>query len=125
MNIGKIDLLRIGVFLIGISMLIISIILLQWHIRAMTNYWEPPKLDAWGDSSNNVIIITARDTLTNVVVKDKNGTVLCKFDKINKGSQEICPVSCPGIFTVESDGIKRVVTCYKIEKVKVNEVTKD
>ena len=124
MDIKKLDLLKIGVFLIGVSMLIIAIVLLQLYVNTVSNSWEPPKLDAWGDSSNDVIVITARDTLTNVVVKDKNGTILCKFDKINKGSQEICPVNCPGVFTVESNGIKRVVTCYEIKELKpINHLT--
>ncbi len=118
--IKKVDLLKIGVFLIGIAMLMMAGILLHLYIKTITteSSWKPSKFYASCDSKNSVIIISARETITNVTVKDKNGTIICKFSKINANSEEMCTIEIPGVFTVESEGTKKVVSCYEIEEMK-------
>ena len=103
---SSIDFLKLGVFLLGISALILASIALHsylTHSRAYERFW------AYCDF--NTVIIRANDDLRDVSVLDVNGTLICSFDEIPKGSDKICKVSREGVYRVVSGREERAVIC--------------
>jgi len=60
------------------------------------------------------------DDSTNISVKDKEGNVICSFNKIKAGSSEVCFVNATGVFTVESNDWKKVVVCRELKKLEIS-----
>jgi len=112
----KIDLLKIGVFLIGISTFIISIILLHMYITQQQRYETIDfYVNCLKDSKGFSIIVDAYSTdLKSVKVIYDNNTI-CEFIEIPKRSQEVCKVSEEGTYiitaTIDSKEIKKVTYC--------------
>ncbi len=79
--------------------------------------WKPQKFYASCYSDDKVIVTSAIEDLSNVTIKDKNGTVVCNFTKINANFEELCPVNVTRIFTIEANGIKKVVKWYEIKEI--------
>ena len=117
MKAKPVDLLRIGVFLIGVSMLLISFIILHYYIRSLGHdTWKPPAFHAYCNSNDGNIVISAEKTVSNITVKNSTGYVFCKINEIKAGSDEICFVgkNVTGTFLIETPDIKKVVECNKI-----------
>ena len=105
----KTDLLRIGILLLGVSAIIFAGIALHWYYQIQTEKpWkaEIPPFWARCEGTEKVIIIEARQDLTNVSVKDKEGNVICSFNKIKAGSSEVCVVNAAGVFMVEYNDLE-------------------
>ncbi len=124
MKTQKTDLLRIGILLLGISAIAFAGIALHWYYQIQT---EKPRKSSippfWArcEETEKVIIIEARQDLTNVSVKDREG-IICSFDKIKAGSSEVCFVNATGVFTVEYDDWKKVVVCRELKKFEITEM---
>ena len=106
----KFDLLKIGVFLLGISGIIIS--LLAYDIYSTSKergeYYKKP---FYAHCSEKAIIINARETLENIEILDNQAQVICNFDKILAGSEELCFVDVFGFYVVQAEDRKDVVKC--------------
>lgn len=109
------DLLRIGIFFLGISALMFAGIAIHWYYTIQVQQpWKPTIPSFWARCEEKTIVIEAMEDLRNITVKDTNGNMICEFNFIHKGSDEICFVNTTGLFVVEVDGIKKVVTCREI-----------
>lgn len=108
--------LKVGVFLIGISALIISIILLHMYITQQQKYdIKDFYVNCLKEPKGFSITIDAYSTdLKNVRVINDNIT-LCEFIEIPKRSQEVCKVSGEGTYIIsaliDNKEIKKVVYC--------------
>jgi len=112
----EIDLLKIGVLLIGVSSLIISIIALHMYITQQQKYeiidlYVNCLKDAKGFS---ITIGAYSKDLKNVKVIYDNKT-LCEFIEISSRSEEICKVSEEGTYivtaTIDNKEIKKIAYC--------------
>mgnify|MGYP001772678003 CR=1 FL=1 len=112
----KIDLLKIGVFLIGISMFIFSIIALHMYITQQHKYEMPDfYVNCLKDTNGfSITIGTFSADIKEVKVMYDNKTV-CEFAKISSRSEELCKVHEEGIYTVtamiNSKEIKKIAYC--------------
>jgi hypothetical protein len=122
MKTQKTDMLRIGILLLGISAIVFAGIALHWYYQIQTEKpWkaEIPPFWARCEETEKVITIEARQDLTNVSVEDKEGNVICYFNKIKAGSSEVCFVNATGVFTVEYNDWKKVVVCRELKKLEI------
>jgi len=122
MKTQKTDLLRIGILLLGISAMVFAGIALHWYYQIQTEKpWKYSIPPFWArcEETEKVIIIEARQDLTNVSVKDKEGDVICSFNKIKAGSSDICFVNATGVFIVEYNEWKKVVVCRELKKLEI------
>ena len=104
--------LALGVLLIGIAAIGFYLELKKSTERGST-ISEP----LWARCVENAIIITAREDLSDVVVRAK-GVELCRFDRIAKGSEEVCyldgrSLNETRVFVVEAGNVKKAVVCYQ------------
>ncbi len=101
------DFLKLGVFLLGISALILASIVLHAYLTRPLGPYEK----FWAYCDFNTVIIRANEDLRNVSVLDVNGTLICSFDEIPKGSDKICKVGREGVYRVVSGREERAVIC--------------
>lgn len=118
MKIPNIDLLKIGVLLIGIALLIIAALALKiyYDIQKRSDYYTS---DFYAYCEQNYIIISASKDLYKVSVKNIEGNyTYCTFDVIKKGSEELCKVDIKEnetkMYIVTANDIKKVVRCGPI-----------
>ncbi len=104
---GPIDFLKLGVFLLGISALILASIALHFYLTQPRGPYEK----FWAHCDFNTVIVRANEDLRNVSVLDVNGTLICSFDEIPKGSDKICKVSEEGIYRVVLGKEERAIIC--------------
>jgi len=107
---NKFDLLKIGVFLIGVSGIILSFIALNFYSMMYKMQQENKQL-FYAYCSEKTIIINAREQLQSVEVLNNQSQVVCRFDKIPAGSEELCIVEADGFYVVEAENRKDVVEC--------------
>ncbi len=114
----KFDLLKIGVFLIGISLLIISSVIVLIYLK--TTFRQEIAITASCDYENDVIIIYAMKDVRNVKIIDINNNTYCAFDYIKRQNNEICKinVSKSTIYQLIYDDNKKVIKCYKPRYIK-------
>lgn len=109
------DPLRVGVFLLGVSALILALIALSFYLKSMAyqsqEYSYKPNL--YGICRYKTIIINAYNELKDVAVLDEEGSVLCSFDRIPPNSDEVCKVPSEGVYVIRAGEVKRVVICEK------------
>jgi|Deesub1362A_J573_1020465.scaffolds.fasta_scaffold00374_15 hypothetical protein len=120
---NKTDLLRIGILLLGISAIVFAGIALHWYYQIQTEKpWKSDIPPFWAscEETEKVIIIEVRHDLTNVSVKDKEGNIICSFNKIKAGSSEVCFVNGTGVFTVEYNDWKKVIVCKELKKLEIS-----
>lgn len=104
------DILRVGVLLLGISALIVALLAVHAYYRSILQY--PPAQEIFYAYCNyNTVIVHANDDLRNVSVFSSNGTLICRLDEISKGSDEVCNVNSQGVYIVQAGNLKRAVTC--------------
>ena len=106
------DLSKIGVLLIGISLLIIAGLAVHWYLTFIQRL--PPSSTSPFNAycSHNAIIIHANVELTEVKVYDNRSRQICLFDRIPRDSEELCVVEVPGAYIVEAGDRKDVVECW-------------
>ncbi|MGC9079376.1 MAG: hypothetical protein ACP5G1_01410 [Nanopusillaceae archaeon] len=109
---------KMGIFLIGLSLLIIAIVAVLFY-QLVSNkssvyesnyyvYCNKEQLDGY------YIIINAYNDLRDVVVKNVNDTIFCTFDYIPKGSERVCFVgNSPGIYIVKSGYYEKIANCVE------------
>ncbi len=116
----KFDLLKVGVFLIGISLLIISSIIVLVYFKTLRYESIRSFTTATCDYENNVIIIYAREDIKDVKIIDINNNTYCAFGYIKRQNNEICKinVSKSTIYLLIYDNNKKVVKCYKPKYIK-------
>ncbi|GEM_PF-925492 len=116
-KIKDLDLGKIGLLLIGISTLIASIVLTSWYYemtkRNIPYYEESFSAYCSQKGNGTFIIINAISTIYDVVVQNINNETLCYFQKINKGSSEICKVNnYNSLYIISTKNQKKVVECF-------------
>jgi hypothetical protein len=115
---NALDLLKIGIFLLGISAIIFAVIAVHWYMKIQTTWWKPPRQASfYAYCEDGVIIVSARQDLTDVKVTDKEGNVVCEFDGIRANSEEICNANATGVFLVIHEDTKKAVTCREFKTV--------
>jgi hypothetical protein len=107
---GPVDFLKLGVFLLGISALILASIALHFYLTQPRGPYER----FWAYCNFNTVIIRANEDLRNVSVLDVNGSLICNFDEIPKGSDRVCRVGGDGVYRVISGREERAVVCIPI-----------
>jgi len=106
-----VNLLGVGVLLLGVAAVVAVGIALHAYLTTQMSYRPPPHQPFTAYCRNSVVVISAYEDLTNVQVLDVNGTAVCAFDKIGRGSDEICRVKGAGIYVVVVGGFKKAVDC--------------
>ena len=98
MKTQKRDLLRIGIFSLGISAIVFAGIALHWYYQIQTEEkpWKSSILPflVRCEETEEAMIIEAKQDLTNVSIKDKEENVICSFNKIKAGSQLSASLWC-------------------------------
>jgi hypothetical protein len=112
----QLDILKIGIFLLGISALIFAVIATHWYYKLNREYREIPSNQFFSYCNKDVIIISAYSDLKDVKVLDENGNTVCSFDLIRKNSDEICKTNRYGVFLVSSGDLKKVTICENIAR---------
>jgi len=103
------SLLGLGVLLVGVAAVIAAGIALHGYITQMSHRYVPPAFTVY--CYNTTIVVGANEELSEVKVLDPNGTVVCRFERVRKGSDEICQVKRQGVYVVLSGDLKRAVVC--------------
>ena len=107
------DLLKIGMFFLGVSTLIFASIALHAYLKSLSedSYSNP----FYAYCQQGMIIIQANKDLENISVYDAKQNLLCNFDKILKNSEELYDVSNVNstIFVIQNSLSKKVVRCYE------------
>jgi len=109
-----VSLLGVGVLLLGVAAVVAVGIVLHAYLTMQMSYRPPPPPPFTAYCRNSVVVISAYEDLTNVQVLDVNGTAVCTFDKIGRGSDEICRAGGPGIYLIVVGGFKRAVDCVPL-----------
>ena len=106
------DLSKIGILLIGISLLIIAGLAVHWYLTFIQRF--PPSSTPPFNTycSHNAIIIHANVELTRVQVHDNRSRQICFFDRIPRGSEELCVIGASGAYIVKVGDHKDVVECW-------------
>ncbi|MDT7858873.1 MAG: hypothetical protein RQ930_02395 [Candidatus Aenigmarchaeota archaeon] len=112
----QLDILKIGVFLVGISALIFAGLATHWYYKLNREYREIPSNQFFSYCNKDVIIISAYSDLKDVKVLDENGNTVCSFDLIRKNSDEICKTNRYGVFLVASGDLKKAIICENISR---------
>jgi hypothetical protein len=112
----QLDILKIGVFLVGISALIFVGLATHWYYKLNREYREIPSNQFFSYCNKDVIIISAYSDLKDVKVLDENGNTVCSFDLIRKNSDEICKTNRYGVFLVASGDLKKATICENIAR---------
>ena len=107
---NALDLWKIGVFLIGVSAVVISAIALHLYFRVYSEAPYKPQ-DFYAYCQDKTIIISANKDLTDVEVLDNQSKVVCGFPRINANSDELCSVDSIGIYQVKYESLKKIVSC--------------
>jgi hypothetical protein len=108
----SLDILKIGVFLMGLSGLIISLIALSFYLKSL-GYETPYKSDFYVYCSDKTVVINAFKDLQNVEVQNAKGKVFCSFAQIPADSDELCVVDNTGFYVVKVANKKKVVECVE------------
>ncbi len=109
---NKFDLLKIGVFLLGISGIIIAFVVFDMY-STFRGEQEKYKNSFYAHCSEKAIIINANGDLHNVEVLNNQSHVVCSFDGIPANSEELCVVETEGFYIVKAENKKDVVECKK------------
>jgi len=106
------DLSKIGILLIGISLLIIAGLAVHWYLTFIQRL--PPSSTSPFNAycSHNAIVIHANVELMGVQVHDNRSRQICFFDRIPRGSEELCVVGASGAYIVKVGDHKDVVECW-------------
>ncbi len=109
---SKLDLLKLGMLLLGISAIILSGIALDAYLRTLDRQ-EMSGDFFYAYCQDRVIIIHAEKTLENVSVTSSKNEEICSFKEIPEYSEEVCDVSNfnSTVFTIKTKTLKRAVTC--------------
>ena len=106
------DLLRIGVLLIGISSILVAAAAVHFYFNVVLRQASSIETEPfYAHCELGVVIIKARSQLSDVRVINSNGSVICSFEDIPKGSDETCRVGRDGVYLVEVKDRKRAVVC--------------
>jgi len=109
------DLSKVGILLIGVALLIVAAIAIHWYLTFLIHHfsrpYEPPPLHA--HCSDKAIIIHAERELLDVKVLDNRSNLLCSFERIVKGSEELCMVDSFGVYVVQVEDFKDIVICER------------
>jgi len=106
------DLSKIGILLIGISLLIIAGLAVHIYLIFIQHLPSTSTSPFNAYCSHNAIIIHANVELTEVQVYDNRSRQICFFDKIPRNSEELCMVEAPGVYVVKVGDHKNVVECW-------------
>jgi len=110
------DLSKIGILLIGISLLIIAGLAVHIYLIFIQHLPSTSTSPFNAYCSHNAIIIHANVELTEVQVYDNRSRQICFFDKIPRSSEELCVVEAPGVYVVKVGDHKNVVECWPPSK---------
>lgn len=107
---GVRDLMRIGVLLIGVSLMVFAALAVHMYFfRIMAAPYQQRPFSAYCDDM--AIVISASRDISDVRVLDNQTRVVCSFDKIPAGSEELCLVDSHGFYVVQSGDYNDVVRC--------------
>ncbi|MEM0275148.1 MAG: hypothetical protein QXE67_02720 [Nitrososphaerota archaeon] len=110
------DFAKIGVLLIGISLLVIAVVVVHFYVFYFTKITSSTiveRLFTAYCSMSKAVVISANRDLEEVTVLDNRSIEVCRFKNIQKNSQEVCMVEDYGIYIVKYGDFKNVVECYK------------
>ena len=107
----KLDFFKVGVLLLGISSTIFAGIATHWYYKINIEQQHFSKDQFFLYCRDKVIVIKAHYDLKNVKIFDEDKNIVCSFEKIKEGSDEICRTNKTGLFIVSVDDFKRVIHC--------------
>ncbi len=109
----SVDLLRVGVFLVGVAAVVLAGIALDSYLNARkSDMFDTGPFRSY--CSMGAVVVEAREDLANVTVSGANGTVYCVFPVVSRGSEIACEVDPGRVYMVEAGGVSRVATCYEV-----------
>ena len=105
------DLLKVGVFMIGVALLVIAALGVALYLEA--RWRSPPDVGFYAQCVDRYVVVHASRDLAGVKVATPEGGVLCVFDSVKAGSDVLCPVGNGTVYVVAAGGVTRVVECYR------------
>ncbi|AET32286.1 hypothetical protein [Pyrobaculum ferrireducens] len=102
------DLLRIGVFLLGVAALIVAVIGLMIYLERPRPAPTPP---FYAYCVDKYVVVSANAELRGVKVYEPGGAVYCVFDQVKAGSDAACRVGNGTLYVVEWEGYTKAVQC--------------
>ena len=98
--------------LIGIASIVIALIALHFYVTYLIRppYSVSRPFHAYC-IMDKAIVINALEDIEDVIVLDNRSNMVCAFNKIKNGSEELCIVSGHGIYIVQYNDFKEVVKC--------------
>lgn len=108
------DLSKLGIFMIGVALLVIAGITAHFYLTFMQRIpapSPPPPFKAY--CRHGAVIIHANWEIRDVKVLDNSLSQVCFFEKIPAGSEELCMVEGRGLYVVQVGGHKNVVECWE------------
>ncbi len=113
------ELSRLSSIILALGVLLIGIAAIGFYleIKKSIERGEGVQEPFWARCVENAIIISAREDLNDVVVGGKDREI-CRFDRIGKGSEEVCYLNSDilnetRVFVVSAGEIKKAVVCYQ------------
>ncbi|WP_456369144.1 hypothetical protein [Geoglobus sp.] len=113
------EVFRLSSVILAVGVLLIGIAAIGFYLEIKKSMERGGGIQEplWARCVENAIIITAREDLSDVVVSAK-GEELCRFDRIVKGSEEVCyldgsTLNETRVFVVEAGDVKKAVVCYQ------------
>ena len=113
------EVFRLSSVILAVGVLLIGIAAIGFYLEIKKSMERGGGIQEplWARCVENAIIITAREDLSGVVVSAK-GEELCRFDRIVKGSEEVCYLDKKSlnetrVFVVSAGEIKKAVVCYQ------------
>lgn len=106
---GFMDLLRAGVFMIGVALLVIAALGVAVYLEA--RWRNPPDVGFYAQCVDRYVVVHASRDLAGVKVTTPEGGILCVFDLVKAGSDALCPVENGTVYVVAVGDVTRVVQC--------------
>lgn len=104
------NMLQAGVLLFGVASFIVSLVIVHFYFSMISGF-NSGQPDFSASCERSVVQISAYKQLGEVKVADAGGNVVCSFQSISAGSDEICYTKATGMLTVVSGNLKKVVNC--------------
>jgi len=120
------DFARIGVFLIGIALIILASIILNFYITYLSRTFSSYSIDRPFNAYctfNKVVIVSALKDLERVKILDNKSNTICFLDRMKSGSEELYIVNEYGVYIVQYDDFKDVVECFSPAAVRIESPT--